>query len=226
MHIFLSLQGSHKSTSLIAAVLEPSLYSAAATTVSAFIVKQSKPEGYGTSWYSLKHKHPQMKKCNLAIKQHAPPFNLSQQSSYLNAYKTTVQFILSWFSLRYVIIWKSHEENFTLSTQLKKKYDQSLLQNIRLMAFRKDPVLFFFQVFLNLWFDWQKWKSVQFGETQSGQYLSLKWLATRQASVEPCDPNLKMDQEDSPPLPCALWHVVSVLNTKLPIQKLSSLHTF
>lgn len=121
MHIFLSLQGSHKSTSLIAAVLEPSLYSAAATTVSAFIVKQSKPEGYGTSWYSLKHKHPQMKKCNLAIKQHAPPFNLSQQSSYLNAYKTTVQFILSWFSLRYVIIWKAHEENFTLSTQLKKK---------------------------------------------------------------------------------------------------------
>lgn len=152
MHIFLSLQGSHKSTSLIAAVLEPSLYSAAATTVSAFIVKQSKPEGYGTSWYSLKHKHPQMKKCNLAIKQHAPPFNLSQQSSYLNAYKTTVQFILSWFSLRYVIIWKAQEENFTLSTQLKKKkYDQSLLQNIRLMAFRKDPVLFFFQVFLNLW---------------------------------------------------------------------------
>lgn len=121
MHIFLSLQGSHKSTSLIAAVLEPSLYSAAATTVSAFIVKQSKPEGYGTSWYSLKHKHPQMKKCNLAIKQHAPPFNLSQQSSYLNAYKTTVQFILSWFSLRYVIIWKAQEENFTLSTQLKKK---------------------------------------------------------------------------------------------------------
>lgn len=118
--------------------------------MSAFIVKQSKPEGYGTNWYSLKHKHPQMKKCNLAIKQHAPPFNLSQQNSYLDAYKTTVQFILSWFSLRSVIIWKAQEQNFTLSTQLKKNY-QSLLQNIRLMAFRKDPVLFFFQVFLNLW---------------------------------------------------------------------------
>lgn len=62
-----------------------------------------------------------MKKCNLAIKQHAPPFNLSQQNSYLDAYKTTVQFILSWFSLRSVIIWKAQEQNFTLSTQLKKK---------------------------------------------------------------------------------------------------------
>lgn len=42
-------------------------------------------------------------------------------------------------------------ELYPIYTVKKKKYDQSLLQNIRLMAFRKDPVLFFFQVFLNLW---------------------------------------------------------------------------
>lgn len=38
-----------------------------------------------------------------------------------------------------------------LYLDIKKKKYHSLLQNIRLMAFQKDLMLFFFQVYLNLW---------------------------------------------------------------------------